>query len=516
MAYVMGIDINSNSIKAVVYDERGSAVASGLQPTPLTYDNKAQPSWCVWDPKRIWGNVVYAISEATGKTEHPEEIQALSVTGFGMDGLPLRRDGLPLYPMISWHCPRTIPQYEAFLRKVGEENIFRRTGKRAMAIDSIYRMMWMRENEEAAFQTTDKWLSIVDYINYMLCGVKATDYSMAACTSAFDQRGHAWCEDLLREAGIPLSIFPKAYPAGKVLGTLSPVAAQETGLSSKTRVVLGGHDYMCAAFAAGAMDGSTLLDMTGGWEMLLLATDKAELSDELYDSGYYLEGHVIKDKCCYVGSAVSGDMTEWMKKTLCAEERVIAEAQDENIWDIISDACSRAGIGSGGCMFLPHFSGAGAPFRDPNSMGAFLGLHHPIRKRDMMRAVFEGLDYQFRAMLEAFQACRLGTPRRIIATGKAAHNVFWMQNKADVSGLALEVPDIEEPAALGAAMLAGLGVGLYSSEREAADAVRKGLSVYEPDEQAHRKYDDYYQNIYCKLYRSLAEVNGELSRRFRR
>lgn len=98
MAYVMGIDINSNSIKAVVYDERGSAVASGLQPTPLTYDNKAQPSWCVWDPKRIWGNVVYAISEATGKTEHPEEIQALSVTGFGMDGLPLRRDGLPLYP----------------------------------------------------------------------------------------------------------------------------------------------------------------------------------------------------------------------------------------------------------------------------------------------------------------------------------------------------------------------------------------------------------------------------------
>lgn len=211
MAYLMGIDLGSTSIKAVVYDETGNMIACGSQPTPLTHDNPDQPTWCVWDPKRIWDCVVYASMEATSKIKNVEEIKAVAVTGFGMDGLPMDRDGNPLYPMISWHCPRTIPQYEAFTRRIGAENIFHRTGKRAQAIDTIYRMQWVQENHPEIMDATDKWLLIEDYINYMLCGVKATDYSMATCTSAFDQRTHDWCDDLLREAGISKSIFPKAY-----------------------------------------------------------------------------------------------------------------------------------------------------------------------------------------------------------------------------------------------------------------------------------------------------------------
>ena len=118
MAYLMGIDLGSTSIKAVVYDETGNMIACGSQPTPLTHDNPDQPTWCVWDPKRIWDCVVYASMEATSKIKNVEEIKAVAVTGFGMDGLPMDRDGNPLYPMISWHCPRTIPQYEAFTRRI--------------------------------------------------------------------------------------------------------------------------------------------------------------------------------------------------------------------------------------------------------------------------------------------------------------------------------------------------------------------------------------------------------------
>ena len=182
--------------------------------------------------------------------------------------------------MISWHCPRTIPQYEAFTRRIGAENIFHRTGKRAQAIDTIYRMQWVQENHPEIMDATDKWLLIEDYINYMLCGVKATDYSMATCTSAFDQRTHDWCDDLLREAGISKSIFPKAYQAGRVLGTILPMAARETGLAPGTVVVLGGHDYICAALATGAIDESVLLDITGTWEMLVLATDQISITDK--------------------------------------------------------------------------------------------------------------------------------------------------------------------------------------------------------------------------------------------
>ena len=515
MALLMGIDLGSTSIKAVIYDETGNAVASGSRPTPLSHDNPAQPTWCVWEPDRIWECVVNASKEATSKIKNAEEIKAVAVTGFGMDGLPLDKEGTPLYPMISWHCPRTIPQCEAFSTRIGAENMFSRTGKQVMDIDSIYRMIWMKENHPEILEKTDKWLLIEDFVNFMLCGEKATDYSMATCTAVFDQRTHDWCDYLLKEAGIPRSIFPKAYQSGRVLGTILPKAAEQTGLSKDTLIVLGGHDYICSALSAGAIDEDVLLDITGTWEMLVLATDKVCLSDELFKSGYYLEGHVAKDKCCYVGSTVSGDMTEWMRNTLCGEEKISAEASGANIWSLISEACEKSTPGSKGCIFLPHFSGAGAPKMDPNSMGAFLGLHNAVSKGDILRSVIEGLDYQFLMMIESFATYNLGSPKRIVATGGATKNRFWMQNKANVTGRCLEVPELYEATPLGAAMMAGVGAGIYKDEMEAVNAVRKQVSVYEPDEEEHKLYEDYYRNIYSKLQSTLADVNHELSKRFR-
>ena len=515
MSYLMGINLGSNNIMAVVYNENGKMVASSSQPTPLTYNDKTQPTWSVWDPKRIWDNVVYTIMDATTQVSDVEEIKAVAVTGFGMDGLPLGRDGTPLYPMISWHCPRTIPQFERFTREIGSENVFKRTGKQTMHIDTIYRMIWMKENHPDILAQTDKWLLIEDYINFMLCGEKATDYSMATCTSAFDLRTHDWCGDILKEAAISKSIFPKAFQSGQVLGTILPIVAKETGLSPKTQVVLGGHDYICAAFASGAIDQSVLLDITGAWEMLVLATDKIRITEDLFESGFYLEGHVVKDKCCYVGSTVSGDMTEWMRKNLCAEEKMIAGAEDTSVWDIIARVCEKSTVGSNGCMFLPHFTGAGAPCHDPTSMGAFVGLHNAVAKRDMIRSVIEGLDYQFRMMVDSFTHYNLGVPTRIVATGGAARNKFWMQNKADVTGCRLEVPSLYEVTPLGAAMIAGLGTGVYASEQEAIDAVRTDVKIYEPNQENHKRYDDLFQNIYSKLQGTLKDVNKELSRRFR-
>lgn len=515
MAYLMGIDLGSTSIKAVVYDECGRKISAGYQTTPLTHDNKQQPTWCVWDPKRIWDCVVYAIAEATAAISDVQEIKAVAVTGFGMDGLPLSREGKPLYPMISWHCPRTIPQYERFIREVGRENIFKRTGNQPQSINSIYRMMWIKENHPEILEETDKWLLIEDYINFMLCGAKCTDYSMATCTSVFDQRTHDWCGDLLKEAGIPRRIFPKAHQAGRVLGTVLPIVAEMTGLSPKTQVVLGGHDYICAALPVGAIDQSVLLDITGTWEMLVLATDQIRVTDTLFENGLFLEGHVVKDRCCYVASTICGDMTEWMYRQLCAEEKHVAEQRGVNVWQAISQTCESAPVGGNGCMFLPHFSGAGAPCYDPNSMGAFVGLHNAVRRRDMLRSVFEGLDYQFRGIAELFRTLHLGDPTRIVATGGATRNAFWMQNKADVTGCTLEVPNLFEATPMGAALVAGLGIGVYQNERQAVEAVRSDVQIYEPNRETHKKYNDLYENIYAGLQSALKDVNAELSKRFR-
>ncbi len=504
MAYLMGIDIGSTSIKAVVYDAGGNCVASGSQTTPLSYLNPAQPTWCVWEPDKIWGAIVAAIRQALGTMDHPEEVKAIAVTGFGMDGLPLDKEGKELYPLISWHCPRTIPQFEAFTAKATNQRIFEITGLQPTAINALYRMIWLKENHPEIMEKTDKWLLIEDYINYRLCGTMSTEYSMGTCFSLFDHSQKQWSKELVDLAGIPLSILPPVNPSGTVLGPIKPAVAAETGLSPSTQIILGGHDYICGALAVGAIDDTVLLDITGTWEMLVQSSSTFNVSPSVFASGYWVEGHVARDKFCFVGSAVSGDMTEWMKAQL-------ADAS----WDAISQSIAATAPGANGCFFLPHFSGAGAPIFDPNSMGAFLGLHNAVTKADMMRAVFEGLDYQFRMMLDSFRAAKIGNTQRIIASGGACKNKFWMQNKADVTGLPLEVPELYEATPLGAAMLAGIGCGVYSSESEAVESVRKPSVSYEPNMETHKIYDGLYREIFCQLQTTLAGINKDISKRFR-
>ena len=513
MRYLMGIDLGSTSIKAVIYDYSGNPVSYGTQPTPLSHLDPAQPTWSVWEPEKIWACVKLSVRQALSGVSSPDDVGAVAVTGFGMDGLPLDKSGAPLYSMISWHCPRTIPQSRSFSEKIGKKRIFELTGKQVMDIDSIYRMLWLKENHPELLEAADKWLLIEDFINFKLCGVQASDYSMATCTSVFDQRSRSWSKELIEAAGIPLSLFPPVYQSGTPLGTILPSAAEETGLAKTTQVVLGGHDFICGAYAVGAIDSNVLLDLTGTWEMLLLATDRVNLSDDLYDSGYYIEGHVATNRYMYVGSFISGDMTEWLKHHLSACDP--GTLAGSNPWPAIIKAVEEAPLGSRGCFFLPHFSGAGAPFRDPNSMGAFLGLQNIVSRGDMMRAVFEGLDYQFRMMLESFQSYRLGTPERIIATGGAAKNAFWMQNKADITGLSLTVPDVYEATPLGAAMLAGLGCGVYKNDAEAVQAVQKPSVTYDPDESKYRQYSQYYNEVFCTLQKELCGINHKLSSLFR-
>jgi sugar (pentulose or hexulose) kinase len=241
MAYLMGIDIGSTSIKAVIYDETGTPVSQGGRPTVLSHIDSAHPAWAVWEPEIIWDAVCGAVRQALDSVDS-NAVTGVAVTGFGMDGLPVNSDGTPLYPLISWHCPRTNEIAQEFSRNYGQKKIFEIAGTQLMPIHTIYRMMWMRKNHPGILEKTEKWLLIEDYINFKLCGIMATDYSMAWNTSVLDQKEGRWSDKLIEAAGVPKLIFPEIKQSGTVLGNVCEQAAQETGLSKKTSVVLGGHD----------------------------------------------------------------------------------------------------------------------------------------------------------------------------------------------------------------------------------------------------------------------------------
>ena len=281
-----------------------------------------------------------------------------------------------------------------------------------------------------------------------------------------------------------------------------------------TPVVLGGHDYLCGALPVGAIRPGVVLDVSGTWEVVLATIAAPVLTPEAQRTGVTVEAHVARHQYAIWGGAVSSDMLEWYRKEFGLEAKHEAERCGSGEWDILMELAAASPPGAHGVMFLPHLSGGGCPTVDPRSLGGFVGVSSVATQADMLRAVIEGLDYQFLDIVKTLRH-DLGVPfERLIVVGGATKNRFWLQNKADMVGglfgLPIEAPAVDEATPLGAAMLAGIGVGLYRDEADAFAQVRKPSVVYEPNPEAARVYARLFP-IYQQLYPALKSINHALS-----
>jgi xylulokinase len=357
-------------------------------------------------------------------------------------------------------------------------------------------------------------LLIEDFLNFMLCGRMATDYTMASCTLLFDQCKLDWSKDILNRSGIERRLLCDPYPSGTLLGEVTASAAAATGLPEGTPVVLGGHDYLCGALPVGAFKPGVVLDVTGTWEIVLATIPEPILTPHVQKLGVTVEKHVAKDAYTVWGGAVASDMLEWYRKEYGAEAQQRATKEGGTVWDYLMAEAASSPAGARGAMFLPHMSAAGCPVVDARSLGAFVGLSNFVQSGDMLRAIVEGLDYQVLDILMALKTGLGISPDRLVAVGGATRNQFWMQNKADVTGLPIEVPEVEEATPLGAAILAGIGVGLYKDEQDAFERVYKPGKTYQPDPQLAPRYAEWYK-IYEQIYPLLAPVSHQLYEQFR-
>lgn len=510
MDYLVGIDLGSTSLKAVVYDKAGNALASGSRPTERFNPSPEHPEWTVWQPKQIWFGTAQAIKEAVGKLDDPSKIRGVAVTGMGMDGLPIDDDGNWLYPFISWLDARTAGQHKWWLENVGADRTFSIGGNPVWAINSALRIRWMMENEPDIIARTDKWLLIEDFLNFMLSGRRATDYSMASCMMLFDQRARDWSPELLKMAGIDRRLMPEALPATTHLGGVTASAAAATGLPEGTPVILGGHDHLCGALPVGAYKPGVVLSVTGTWEIVSAAAREPVLEPELRQTGLTVQAHVARDSWAAWASTPAGECIEWFRKQYGAEDVRRAKAEGTSDWQYIIAAAESAGPLSGGAMFLPHLSGSTCPAVDPASRGAFVGLRSLTTRGEMIRAIFEGLGYQFLDILGALEQGAGIEAQKVVAVGGATRNAFWMQNKADVSGRCVETPDVEEATPLGAAMLAGIGTGVYDDEDDACKHVYRPGATFSPDPRRTELYARGFE-LYRQIYPALKPINDKLA-----
>ncbi len=497
MSYLLGIDVGSTNLKAVLFATDGRMVAKHETPTECFHPDPLHPEWAVWQPEQIWSGIAQSV-RAVAASAAGGEILGLAVTG--MDGLPLDKAGKWLYPFISWHCPRTAPQQDWWLEQIGADEQFAQGGNQIWTFNTALRLLWMREHEPAILAKTHKWLLIEDFVNFMLCGELATDYSMASTTLLFDQRTRTWNEALLQRCGIDRALLCDPLPAGTLIGRVHAAAAEATGLKQGTPVVLGGHDYCCGCLPTGAFEPGVLLDVLGTWEMVVSALGEPVLTPEVRRMGVLMDSHVARDRYAAMGATVAADMLEWFKREIGPPALGSEEGGGE--WARLIGLAAQSPIGSKGVFFLPHSSGSFCPVLDAASCGAFVGLRSTTAQGDLFRAVIEGLNYQFLEIVRAFERGLGVKSDRIVAIGGPTKNRLWMQVKADVTGIAVEVPDVEEAVPLGAAILAGIGTGVYRDEQDAFRQVYRAGTSYVPDAEAQARYRELYLR-YESLYPAL-------------
>jgi xylulokinase len=514
MDCLLGIDVGSTSMKALVYDLDGNVISQGNHPTESIANDPNHPNWQVYLPDHIWDGIASAIRDAVSRIGPQNRIMAAAVTGLGADAVPLDEHGEPVYPFINWICTRTTPQFERWLENVGLERTFQISGWQPFIWSTALRFIWLKENEPELARRVHKWLIVEDFVNYKLTGKYSTDFTDASPTLLFDQRSLKWSDEMLNIVGLKKDQLPTPQPSGSFIGEVTPEAAQKTGLLPGTPIFQGGHDYLVGALAAGATSSGMFLDVTGTWEMVITPTTNPQWTSELRQLGLTVEAHTVPSMYCIWAGGTAASMLEWYKNQLGSEAQRRAQNGLGNVWSNLMDEARSSSPGANGIFFLPHFNGTTCPNLDPRSLGAFIGLNDSTKKEDMVRAVVEGLDYAFLDMLKALELGAGQKAGKITAIGGGTRNEFWMQNKADISGCPVFTLEIEEATALGAAMLAGVGVGVYKNLSEAIQRVHKPGNLFEPNIKLVSFYTELFE-IYREIYPALHRINNQVYSRFR-
>ncbi len=491
MEYLIGIDMGTTNTKAIVFDTEGNQTAAASLPTPTKH---VEGGGAVYDPETEWRNVCRLLSscaeqleETNGRGER-NKIRGIAVTGMGEAGVPLDQDGHPLYPVIAWFDPRTLGSAEELREMLGDEKILQITGLKNQYIFTANKLLWLRRNEPDVFGRMKLWHCMPDYISYRLCGSSAMDYSLACRTMLFDQNRGTWSGDMLDAVGLREEQLPAAVPGGTKIGTLRGEAARECGLPAGIGVYAGGHDHICGALACGVWDADSLLDSSGTAEEILTATTDRDTM-RLYGRGGYNCGYHVRAGSYYIAGGIpaSGASVDWAAK-------------------VFPDNGGSGDPLARGLLFLPHLRGSSSPERSRVSAGVFLGLRDYHTHADLRQAVCEGVCFEMRQMME-----RISRPKRIVSIGGGTKNKRWLQTKADVTGHRIEVPSVQEATALGAAILAGIGRGIYRDAEDAfAHTYRIGEEVF-PNPELTEEYDALF-SVFQNIDMAIRPLSADIAR----
>jgi len=495
LVYLMGVDIGTSTTKVLVIDEQGEPLAKASREYPIS---APCPSHAEQNAEWWWNATIECMREVLRKDRvNPNEIIAIGLSGQMHGTVLLGRDLKPLRPAIIWADRRSSAQCTRFYEIVGRKKVLDIICNPAMPGFMGPTLLWVKENEPRIFRETRKVLLPKDYVRLQLTGSLGTDISDASATLLFDVRRRGWSSCLSSQLGFPDDLFPEIFDSVDVAGELATGAL---GLPRGIPVVAGGGDSVVGAVGCGVIREGVVSSNIGTGGQVFVTLDNFRVDRQ---HRVHTFCHAVPGKWCLQGAILSAGLSlRWFRDSMGDAEK--SEANEGNIdpYDLLSKEAESAEPGCNGLVFLPYLLGERSPHMDPEARGGFFGLTFQHRKAHMVRAIMEGVAYALRDCLVVFQDLGV-TPKKIIARGGGARSPLWRQIQADIFNVEITRTRVEEEAAYGAALLAGVGAGVYSDLEEACAKTVQVASTDSPNNDRVKLYDSYYHSIYRKLYPAL-------------
>jgi xylulokinase len=495
MSYLLGIDIGTSSTKSVLLSEAGEIAAVGQQ----EYDfDTPQPGWAEQAPE-VWWQAAKATIE---QVLHKSRIEPSAIRGIGFAGqmhgpVFLDQAGRSIRPAIIWADQRSVVECQQIYDRVGKDKLYQTVGNPVDSGFMAATLLWLKQHEPQAYSHIHTLLLPKDYVRFRLTGDLATDPSDAGGTSLFDVRQIQWSQDMLTWLDLAPAMFPAIKQSTDVVGAVSRAAAAETGLAPGIPVVTGGNDQTMSALASGVIREGLVMIVIGTGGTLFTTVD-----DVVIDPGLRMHTypHCVPGKWHLLGAILGGGFSlKWLRTVLSVKEPYTYD-------EMIREAAA-VPPGAEGAVFLPYIAGERTPHMDSMARGVLFGLTVRHTRAHLIRAVMEGAVFALRDCLELFKELEV-SPKNLIAGGGGARSQLWRQIQADILDLPLITAETPEKSATGAAMLAGIGVGLFASFEEACQrAVVLGEEIPPIPEHTHR-YEEYY-HLYRSLYPSLKDRFAE-------
>ena len=496
--FVAALDLGTTGCRTFIFDIAGTILASDYQEWESFYPS---PSYVEQDANIWWDSLKKTIELAIKKSGiDKSEIVSLSVTNQRETIVPVAKDGTPLHNALVWQDRRTIDQVEFINRKVGIEKIYKTTGLTIDPYFSATKILWFKDNKPDLYQKTHKFLLVSDFIIYKLTGKFCTDHSNASRTMLFDINKLKYSEDIASELEIDLDKMPDAIESGFDIGEIT---TEETLFDKKTLVITGAGDQQSAALGVGVVSPGRIKLTTGTGSFMLAYLEKPNYDPK---KRVLCSCHAIPKTWVQEASIfTTGAFLRWFRDEIAQEECKIAEDQNQDPYVIITEEAEKSPIGANGLIAIPHLVGAGAPHWDPFARGLIFGLALGHKRRDISRAILEGVAYEVKKNVEVFKELKID-PKELRLTGGGSRSDLWNQIFADVLGITCIRNVIEEATSLGAAILAASGAGLFPDIAKAAENICKVDKKWVPNTQ-HREFYDKIYNFSYNLYNHLKSKN---------